>query len=154
MARLIGYCGNRCYLCPARSKDPVVRQKLVDGWKRIYGFDAYTVDNVQCDGCVSAGDNGRLANNGCSIRSCARKRGIGTCAFCDNFACNKIRERITSHEGIILDNWQKIKQGEVSEEDYKLCMRQFEGMGVLFELLDCSGQLPSWWQRNSEFSSE
>lgn len=34
MEKMIGYCGYNCHLCAARSDDPAVRQKLLDGWKK------------------------------------------------------------------------------------------------------------------------
>ena len=49
---MIGYCGYSCHLCSARSDDPAVRQKLVDGWRRIFGHQQYTAENVKCDGCL------------------------------------------------------------------------------------------------------
>ncbi len=46
MKEMIGYCGYNCHLCAARSNDPVLRQKMVDGWKRILGHQNYTAENV------------------------------------------------------------------------------------------------------------
>ena len=37
MKEMIGYCGYNCHLCAARSDDPVIRQKMVDGWKKNLG---------------------------------------------------------------------------------------------------------------------
>ena len=39
MQEIIGYCGFSCHLCAARSDDPAVRQKLVDGWRRFFGHE-------------------------------------------------------------------------------------------------------------------
>jgi hypothetical protein len=86
---MIGYCGYSCHLRAARSDDAVVRQKLVDGWRRIFGHQQYTVENVRCDGC-RPGD------------------------------------------------------ARVSEEDYDLCMRQFDSMPHLVRLLAAAGRLDSW----------
>lgn len=47
---MIGYCGYSCHLCAAQLPDPQVRQRLVDGWRRIFGDEDYTAQNVQCDG--------------------------------------------------------------------------------------------------------
>jgi len=42
--KMIGYCGYNCHVCAARSDDPEVRQKLVDGWRKIYGHEHYTAE--------------------------------------------------------------------------------------------------------------
>ena len=55
MKEMLGYCGYNCHLCAARSDDPVLRQKMIDGWKRILGHQNYTAENVCCDGCKSNG---------------------------------------------------------------------------------------------------
>ena len=52
---MTGYCGYNCDLCAARSDDPAVRQKLVDGWRKLFGHQMYTAENVRCDGCRSDG---------------------------------------------------------------------------------------------------
>ena len=49
--KLIGYCGYNCHLCAARSEDIVVRQKLVDAWRKYLGHKNYTAENVYCVGC-------------------------------------------------------------------------------------------------------
>jgi len=35
---MTGYCGYNCDLCAARSDDPAVRQRLVDGWRKLFGL--------------------------------------------------------------------------------------------------------------------
>jgi hypothetical protein len=55
MEEMIGYCGYNCHLCAARSDDPAVRQELVDGWRKYFGHEAYTAENVRCDGCLADG---------------------------------------------------------------------------------------------------
>ncbi len=87
MEEMIGYCGYSCHLCAARSDDPAVRQRMVDGWRRIFGHQQYTAENVRCDGC--RGD-GRLADKACKARPCAREKGVESCACCDSFVCDKM----------------------------------------------------------------
>jgi tRNA U38,U39,U40 pseudouridine synthase TruA len=41
MDEMIGYCGYNCHLCAARSDDPAVRQRLVDGWRKLFGHEDY-----------------------------------------------------------------------------------------------------------------
>lgn len=57
MKEMIGYCGYNCHLCAACSDDKELRQKMVDGWRKIFGLEMYTAENVCCDGCKSIPKN-------------------------------------------------------------------------------------------------
>jgi hypothetical protein len=121
MAEILARCGYRCDLCAARSKDPDVRQKMVDGWKRYFNLQMYTVDNVKCDGCY-----GEIrADKTCPVRPCVIEKGIENCAHCDDYICDKLRQLIGSREGYLK------RFPDVSDENYNLCMRQFDSLGHL-----------------------
>ena len=96
---MIGYCGYSCHLCAARSEDAEVRQKLVDGWRKLFGHEHYTAENVRCDGCKS---DGRVADQSCKARSCARERGVESCAACEDFPCDRMRHLMASREGLLI----------------------------------------------------
>jgi hypothetical protein len=116
MKEMLGYCGYRCDLCAARSDDPQIRQKMVDGWRKYFGHTNYTAENVRCDGCKA---DGRLADKSCLARPCAIERGVETCAHCDDFICDKVKILLCS------DEWVREKYPDISDEDYNLCIRQF-----------------------------
>lgn len=139
MEEMIGYCGYSCHLCAARSDDPVVRQRLVDGWRRIFGHQHYTVDNVRCDGCRS---DGRIADATCAARPCAKERNVDSCAFCDEFPCAKMRHLMGSRDGLLI--YCRPSDAHVSAEEYDLCMRQFDSMPNLVRLLAAAGKLDAW----------
>jgi hypothetical protein len=139
MEEMIGYCGYDCHLCAARSDDPAVRQRLVDGWRRIFGHEHYTADNVRCDGC--RGD-GRLADKECTARPCAMERGVESCALCEEFVCKKVGHLLASREGMLV--FLQRKMIDVTEDEYLLCARQFESMPNLIRILARAGKLPSW----------
>jgi len=133
--KMIGYCGYNCYLCPARSDDPAIRQKLVEGWRKLYGHQNYTVDNVKCDGCPS---NGEVADKECKARPCAKEKGIKSCAYCGDFPCDKLRHLINP---IFY----------ATEEEYNLCIRQFEdGKNNLIKILIERGRTPPWLVQHSK----
>ena len=44
MKKELSRCGYRCDLCAARSDDPEIRQKLVDGWYKYFGHQNYTAE--------------------------------------------------------------------------------------------------------------
>jgi hypothetical protein len=137
--RMIGYCGYNCHLCAARSGDPAVRQKLVDGWRRIFGHQQYTAENVKCAGCRS---DGEVADKQCRARPCAIERKVESCAVCDEFACDKVRNLLASREGLLI--YCRPKSGPVTEEEYRLCMRQFESMPNVVRALAAFGRLAPW----------
>jgi len=120
-------CGYRCDLCAARSDDPEVRQRLVDGWRKYFGHTMYTVDNVRCDGCLH---NGRLADKNCGVRPCVIERGLDNCAYCEEFPCELLKRLWCSEEEL------RQRFPDIPEEDFNLCMRQFVSKPRLMEIRD------------------
>jgi hypothetical protein len=149
LTEMIGYCGYNCHLCAARSDDPAVRQKLVDGWRKIFGHQDYTAENVKCDGCLS---DGTVADKSCQARPCAKEKGLESCADCDEFPCDKMKNLMTSREGMLM--WCYPRTSSVTKEEYNLCMRQFESMPNLLRTLASSGKMPSWVAKSPEASNE
>jgi hypothetical protein len=148
MAEMIGYCGYSCHLCGARSDDPAVRQRLVDGWRRIFGHQNYTAENVKCDGCPS---DGRVADQVCKARPCAKEKGVENCAYCDEFPCDKMKHLMGSRHGMLI--WCR-PQVPVTEEEYNLCMRQFDSMPNLVRMLARAGKLLPWVTGGAEAGRE
>jgi hypothetical protein len=140
MEEMLGYCGYNCHLCAARSDDPEVRQKLVDGWRKFFGHENYTAENVRCDGCRA---DGRLADKECKARPCAREKSVESCAYCDEFPCDKLRPLMATREGMLIHCYPKT--ASITDDEYDLCMRQFESMPNLLRLLVEAGKLPSYF---------
>jgi hypothetical protein len=136
---MIGCCGYSCHLCSARSDDPAVRQQLVDGWRRIFGHEHYTAENVKCDGCLS---DGLLADHECTARPCAIERGVQNCAYCDDFVCDKVGHLLGSREGLLI--FCRPKDQPVSQVEYDLCLRQFDSMPSIVRMLADAGKLGNW----------
>ncbi|MGB2805593.1 MAG: DUF3795 domain-containing protein [Candidatus Zixiibacteriota bacterium] len=131
MDKMLGRCGYRCDLCAARSDDPAIRQKLIDGWRKYLGHQMYTVENVRCDGCMN---DGRLADKDCPVRPCAISKGVENCAHCDEYPCDKLEGLICSREKFVN------RLGEIPEEDYNLCLRQFESEPELASIRKALGK--------------
>jgi hypothetical protein len=139
MDERLGYCGYDCGSCAARSDDPAVRQKLVDGWRKYFGHQHYTAENVRCDGCRV---DGRLADKSCKARPCAIERGVESCALCDDFPCDKVRPLFATREGMLVFPYPAT--AGITAEEYDLCFRQFESLPRLARLLAEAGKLPGW----------
>lgn len=142
---MIGYCGYNCHLCAARSENPAIRQKMVDGWRKIYGHEKYTAENVKCDGCLS---DGKIADINCKARPCAREKGIKNCAYCDEFPCNKVKNLIASKDEMMVLGYPRTSS--ISEEEYNLCMKQFNSLPNLVNKLINIGKLPSWLEKQND----
>lgn len=142
---MIGYCGYNCHLCAARSENPAIRQKMVDGWRKIYGHEKYTAENVKCDGCLS---DGKIADINCKARPCAREKGIKNCAYCDEFPCNKVKNLISSKDEMMVLGYPRTSS--ISEEEYNLCMKQFNSLPNLVNILINIGKLPSWLEKQND----
>ena len=139
MEEMIGYCGYSCHLCAARSDDPEVRQKMVDGWRRIFGHQDYTAENVHCPGRLAPGD---VADKKCKARPCAQEKGVESCVECDEFPCDKMKHLMASREGLLIYCCAG-KEPPVTPEEYNLCCRQFESMPNLIAKLAEAGKIPS-----------
>ncbi len=74
---LIAYCGLDCSKCQAYEAtvkdDDALRAKVAAAWKM-------KPEDVNCLGCKSA-----KALFNCSLKKCASKRGLPTCAHCQDF---------------------------------------------------------------------
>jgi len=136
--KMIGYCGYNCYLCAARSDDINVRQKLVNAWRKYLGHEHYTAENVACEGCKNEGD--KIADKQCQARPCAREKGLESCAQCNDFPCDKVKHLMGSSVGILAYRAPQFK--EITEEEFNLCIQQWNSMPNLIKILVDEGKLP------------
>ena len=123
-----GYCGYNCTECGARSDDPAVRKKVVDGWRRLFGHTMYTVENVKCVGCMN---EGKVADVQCRARPCARRKGHEFCMYCGQFPCEKLKLIIP-------------RAFFATEEEYELCVKQFDVKDDMTSILVTIGKPPVW----------
>ena len=102
MNELVAYCGLVCHGCPiywaTKEPDEAKRDKMRADIVRIcreqYGYgEDFTPEYVtDCDGCRTEG--GRLFSGceKCEIRKCARQRELENCAYCNDYACEKLEK--------------------------------------------------------------
>jgi hypothetical protein len=120
MKEIIAKCGYRCDLCPAYTeniKSEEDKKTVSEGWKRVFGFEV-PPDEVECVGCHN---KGKKADAGCPVRPCAVKRGLESCAYCENFDCDSLKTRTG-----FLNEYMKIHGNEVSEKDIECYIRPYE----------------------------
>ena len=93
MNKIIAYCGLVCSECPAyiatQADDQAALEKVAAQWREEYNAPNITVESVICDGCL---DGGRKCSHcaDCEIRTCGVERGVVSCAYCPEYACEKL----------------------------------------------------------------
>jgi HAD superfamily hydrolase (TIGR01509 family) len=96
MAKIIAFCGLNCDECPAyiatQKDDDAERKRVAKMWAEEFNAPELTYDKINCDGCLQT--DGRLFQHClvCNIRKCGMERELENCAFCDDFACDKLEE--------------------------------------------------------------
>jgi hypothetical protein len=103
---MIAYCGLNCATCQiyaaTRETDPKkqrqMREDIVIAIKKYLGEEKRVEDITDCDGCKAQG--GRLFSScqKCQIRKCASQKGLENCAYCSEYACDKL-SRFFDSEG-------------------------------------------------------
>jgi hypothetical protein len=102
---MIAYCGIDCDICPIRlatlepddTKRNDMRVSIAQLLNQEYGNNVTVQDVPDCDGCRS--DTGRLFSGcaQCQIRSCAIIRNVQSCAYCQEYACDKLQNHFKSY---------------------------------------------------------
>ena len=93
MGKMIAFCGTVCTECPAvlatKKDDDNERKRIAELWSKQYNADIKPED-INCEGCLSEG--GRLFSycEVCEIRRCGQEKHVDNCAYCDDYACEKL----------------------------------------------------------------
>ena len=102
MKEILTRCGYRCDLClayrPNVESNPSQQQILSDGWFKYFGFHI-PPEEIICDGCME--ENPRLIDRECPVRPCVIERGLDNCAYCVDFGCEKLNQRVVTYEGVV-----------------------------------------------------
>jgi hypothetical protein len=93
MDKKIAYCGLTCSECEAflatQNDDQELRKKIAAQWTVEYKSEIKPED-INCVGCTST-EGAHIAYCGlCEIRACGLKRNVRNCAFCPEYACEKL----------------------------------------------------------------
>jgi hypothetical protein len=97
MDRIIACCGIVCTECPAfiatRENDDSKRKEVAEMWSKQYKMDVKPED-INCDGCNSGSKRILGYCSVCEIRKCGQSKGVDNCAYCDEYACEKLNRFI------------------------------------------------------------
>lgn len=103
----IAYCGLACESCPIHlatlekddSAKTLMRIEIAEQLARIYKTAPKPEIISDCDGCKATG--GRLFTGciDCEIRKCAIVKQVINCAYCSEYACDKLRRHFAIDPG-------------------------------------------------------
>lgn len=100
MNPVLSYCGLVCQTCPIHlatietdpsEKDGMIRE-IIRLCKTHYGVEYTPEDINECDGCKSRSGRLFFGCKKCEIRKCAIEREVENCAFCDAYACSRLKD--------------------------------------------------------------
>lgn len=95
MGKLIAYCGLNCTECPAfiatKNDDNAKRKETAELWTKQFGQEIKPED-INCEGCLP--DTGKKLGYCfvCEIRKCGQEKGMENCAYCADYACEKLEK--------------------------------------------------------------
>ena len=103
------YCGLCCESCAVKVKAEPAAKVLYDEMKKAgfeevisfipggEGFWPFLKGMADEGLCISCKDGG--GNPGCSVRICAKEKGVEMCALCEHYPCDKISAFIKASAG-------------------------------------------------------
>jgi hypothetical protein len=98
MAKILAYCGLDCGECEAylatQKNDRDELEKIAKKWAEAYGAKDCSADMCVCDGCPEGKRLSTAHAISCGIRLCASSRQVPTCAHCEAYICDTLRQFI------------------------------------------------------------
>lgn len=93
MEQMIAFCGLTCSGCGAylatKNNDNAQRIKTAEEWSKQFGHN-FKPEEINCTGCVSKDKLKFAYCNVCEIRKCGTEKDVKNCAYCDDYACEKL----------------------------------------------------------------
>jgi hypothetical protein len=111
MSEMIAYCGLDCNECKAfkatQTKDVEWKKQIAKHWSD-QGEVKFKPEDVDCHGCKSDVISGFCLKL-CEIRPCAEEKKVKTCAHCDDYQCEKLKEYLST-DPVAARNLEKIRK--------------------------------------------
>ncbi len=120
MEEILGLCGFRCDLCQFYNKNikgQKDKERVSKEFSRIFGYNIKPSD-VECVGCRN---EGKHTDVNCPVRPCAMKKSVENCAYCQDFICDRLKERMNFIEDFLQKNKKPIPKEDFDKfvEPYK-----------------------------------
>jgi hypothetical protein len=95
---VVAYCGLVCQTCPIylatraenEEEQKRMRSEIAQLCQEQYGMAYKPEDITDCDACPTEGGRLFFACADCVIRKCARENGLENCAYCNEYACERL----------------------------------------------------------------
>ena len=111
MYEMTAYCGLKCGDCKAfkatRTSDLEEKKRIAKHWSD-QSENKFVAEDVDCLGCKSEVISG-FCRKLCAVRPCAIERKVETCAHCDDYPCDKLREYLAT-DAVAAENLEKIRK--------------------------------------------
>ena len=121
MKAILTRCGYSCDPClayrPNVESHPENWQKLSDGWFKYFGF-RMPPGQIVCDGCLPEEPDATLLDLDCPVRLCGLERGLDNCSQCEDYSCDRLRQRLVVYEEV-----RDCVDAEIPEDDYLWLIR-------------------------------
>ena len=95
MEKIIAYCGITCTECAAfiatKNDDDAKRKETAELWSKEYHHD-FKPEDINCEGCLPGAGKVFSYCNICEIRKCGQEKGVENCAYCGDYACQKLEK--------------------------------------------------------------
>ena len=96
MDEMIAFCGLACNGCDAfpsnqNKMTPDENIKVAEKWTKLYGHGGtIKAEDIHCDGCQSKDGTLFKYCSMCEIRKCGKAKQVKNCAYCADYACEKL----------------------------------------------------------------
>jgi hypothetical protein len=109
MSEMTAYCGLHCDECKAfratQANDFELKKQMAERWS---DKDVkFKPEDIDCRGCKSDVISG-WCRKLCKVRPCASEKKVITCAHCDQYRCDKLKEFL-KNEPVAAGNLEKIR---------------------------------------------
>ncbi|MBU7047070.1 MAG: DUF3795 domain-containing protein [Theionarchaea archaeon] len=135
MKAIFSKCGFRCSHCPSYKENLQTdedRQRCSDGWEKYHNFRFSPEKLRRCDGCQVPDDEKPVLYISCSIRRCAIRNGVETCAHCSAYPCEELVKKTPGLDWP--ENIVARLKTSIPEKDYSVFVEPYEGIKHLDEI--------------------
>ena len=102
MNKVLAYCGLDCGGCGAylatKNNDDAQRVKTAEEWSKQFGY-VLKPEDINCGGCTAKDELNFQYCTLCEIRKCGQEKKVKNCAYCSDYACEKLEKFFTKAPG-------------------------------------------------------